>query len=126
MNRLLRLLLSTAIVLTEPNTRKKIQDQIEDRFDDLGDRASRSYDEVIDRLERAGRAIRGQDHAVVNLAGFLAGIGVGVGLGILFAPASGEHTRATIAGKVQNFEEGIRERVTRETRRATGTEGGAD
>lgn len=122
-NRLLRFLLSAGLVLTEPETREKIRDGLSDRVDDLTDRASRKYDDVAERFGRAARVVRGEDdHTLSNVLGFVAGVGLGVGLGILFAPASGEDTRAAIVDKVQTFEGGVRERV----RRATGTEGRSD
>jgi hypothetical protein len=127
MNRFLRLLLNTADILLEPSNRRKIQNRFEDRVEDISSRASRGYGEFVDRMDRVADAIRGEDHTLTHVAGFLAGVGIGVGLGVLFAPASGEETRAAISGrvqsKVQDFEEGARERM-REARRATGTEGG--
>jgi gas vesicle protein len=123
-NRLLRLLFSTGLVLTAPEGREKLREGLADRLEDLTDRASRGYDEVVDRLDRASKAVRGEsENNLVSLIGFLAGVGVGVGLGILFAPASGEDTRAAIADKVQGVESRARDRVSREVRRATGTEG---
>jgi len=37
-------------------------------------------------------------------------IGVGIGVGLLIAPASGEDTRADIAGKISNFGENVKRR----------------
>jgi len=36
-------------------------------------------------------------------------VGVGVGVGLLFAPASGEETRADIANKFSSFSEKVRQ-----------------
>ena len=45
---------------------------------------------------------------------FLLGFGVGVGLGLLFAPASGEETRQTLADQARNIAE-IPQRKIKET-----------
>jgi len=75
--------------------------------------------------EQAGRAIRRQDdHTVRNALSFAAGIGLGIGVGILLAPASGEETRSSIAEKVQDVGERVRDRFSPEVKKpATGTEG---
>ncbi|PYX85679.1 MAG: hypothetical protein DMG70_02795 [Acidobacteria bacterium] len=69
--------------------------------------------------------MRGQeDHTVRNAISFAAGIGLGIGVGMLFAPASGEETRSSIAEKVQDVGERVRERCSPEIKKpATGTEG---
>jgi hypothetical protein len=124
LNRMLRLLFSAGLVLTAPEGREKVRDGLSDRFDDISERASKGYDEVVDRLDRASRAIRGEGGSgAANVLGFLAGIGVGVGLGVLFAPASGEETRAGLKDKVQDVQMRARNAVSSELRRATGTEG---
>ena len=121
--RLLRLLFSAGLVLTGPEGREKIREGLSDRLDDLGDRASKGYDEVVDRLDRASRAVRGESgNGSTSFVGFLAGVGVGVGLGLLFAPASGEETRDAIADKVQGAQNRVRN-MSRDAMRATGTEG---
>jgi len=122
-NQLLRVLLNAGLLLTAPESREKLRDGFSDRLDDLGDRASRTYDEAMDRLDRAARAVRGEHSSgMESVIGFLAGVGVGVGLGILFAPASGEETRAALGDRIQ----GVQNRASsmaREVRRSTGTEG---
>jgi len=79
----------------------------------------------LEQSDRVGRAIRGQeDHTVRNAISFAAGIGLGIGVGMLFAPASGEETRSSIAEKVQDVGERVRERFSPEIKKpATGTEG---
>ena len=81
--------------------------------------------DFLEDSERAGRAIRRQeDQTVRNAISFAAGIGLGIGLGILLAPASGEETRSSIAEKVQDAGERVRDRFSPEVKKpATGTEG---
>jgi len=53
-----------------------------------------------------------------------AGIGLGIGVGMLLAPARGEETRSSIAGKVHDFGDKVKERFSPEAKKpATGTEG---
>jgi len=81
--------------------------------------------DFLEDSEQAGRAIRRQeDPTMRNAISFAAGIGLGIGLGILLAPASGEETRSSIAEKVQDVGERVRDRFSPELRKpATGTEG---
>jgi F0F1-type ATP synthase assembly protein I len=81
--------------------------------------------DLAEQSERAGRALRRQeDHTVRNVISFTAGIAVGVGIGILLAPASGEKTRGSIAGKIQGVGARVRDRFSPEVKKpATGTEG---
>ena len=81
--------------------------------------------EFLEDSERAGRAIRRQkDQTVRNAISFAAGIGLGIGVGMLFAPSKGEETRSSIAGKVQDFGDKVKERFSPEVKKpATGTEG---
>jgi len=81
--------------------------------------------DFLDQSERASHAIRRQEDPTMRYAiSFAAGIGLGIGLGILLAPASGEETRSSIAEKVQDAGERVRDRFSPELRKpATGTEG---
>jgi len=81
--------------------------------------------DFLEDSERAGRAIRRQeDQTVRNAISFAAGIGLGIGMGILLAPSKGEETRSSIAGKVQDFGDKVKERFSPEVKKpATGTEG---
>jgi len=81
--------------------------------------------DFLGQSDRAGRGIRRQeDPTMRNAISFAAGIGLGIGLGILLAPASGEETRSSIAEKVQDVGERVRDRFSPELRKpATGTEG---
>jgi hypothetical protein len=81
--------------------------------------------DFLEDSERAGRAIhRQEDQTVRNAINFAAGIGLGIGVGMLLAPSKGEETRSSIAGKVQDFGDKVRERFSPEVKKpATGTEG---
>ena len=81
--------------------------------------------DFLGQSDRAGRGIRRQeDPTMRNAISFAAGIGLGIGLGILLAPASGEETRSSIAEKVQDVGERVRDRFSPELRKpATGTKG---
>ena len=112
MNKLLRSLLKTAVYLLEQSDR------------DTGDMADRIKDRV-QLTRRARHAIyRREDHRVRNAISFATGIGLGIGVGMLLAPARGEETRSSIAGKVQDFGDRVKERFSSEVKKpATGTEG---
>jgi len=113
-NKLLRSLLKTAVYLLEQSDR------------DTGDMADRVKDRVQDLTRRARHAIYRQkeDHRVRNAISFATGIGLGIGVGMLLAPARGEETRSSIAGKVQDFGDRVKERFSPEVKKpATGTEG---
>ena len=106
MNKFLKLLLGTSLYLLEQSdhTTKKARDRAAERIDDLQDVARQKYQTAADRVARASRAIRGEDHEVLsNLLRFAAGVGVGVGVGLILAPASGEETRSAIAGRVHEM-----------------------
>jgi hypothetical protein len=94
-------------------------------FEELRDRAQDTYDTASDRMGRAGRVLRGQDHPVIGTAAaLLLGVGVGVGVGMLLAPASGEETRQNIADKVEGIRDKVRDRFKPEKETASGTYGG--
>ena len=113
MNKLLRSLLKTVVYLLEQSDR------------DTGDMADRVKDRVQNLARRARHAIyRQEDHRVRNAISFAAGIGLGIGVGMLLAPSPGEETRRSIAGKVQDFGDKVKERFSPEVKKpATGTEG---
>jgi gas vesicle protein len=91
---------------------------------DISERARESYQTASRRAGRAGDALRGQDHhALGNTTAFLMGAGAGVGIGMLFAPASGQKTRADISEKVKDVREKVRDRSSREPQGAIGTYG---
>ncbi len=124
MNKFLKLLLGTSLYLLEQSdhTTKKARDRAAERIDDLQDVARQKYQTAADRVARASRAIRGEDHEVLsNLLRFAAGVGVGVGVGLILAPASEEETRSAIAGRVHEMGDSVRRKFSSEAHSATGT-----
>jgi hypothetical protein len=116
-NALLKALLGAGLYLLDP-----VRDRLSDRFDDLSGKAKDGIDTATERMSRAGRAIRGEDSGGLGTAGaLLIGIGIGVGVGLLFAPASGEETRSSLADRVQDLGDRVRSRVSSESEGATGT-----
>jgi|GEM_PF-449776 len=102
-NDLLKTLLGAGLYLLDP-----VRDRLTGRLDDIADRAKDTYEKATGRLDRASRAIRGEGNVAGTLTALLVGVGIGVGLGILFAPASGEEIRNTIADKYQDVSERVR------------------
>ena len=113
MNKLLRSLLKRAVYLLEQSDR------------DAGHMADRVKDRVQDLTRRARHTIyRQEDHRVRNAISFATGIALGIGVGVLLAPARGEETRSSIAGKVQDLGDRVKEHFSPEVKKpATGTEG---
>ena len=67
--------------------------------------------------ERVGRQARGvvrrdENLALRNALSFAGGAGLGVGLAILFAPASGEQIRSTIARSAGQVRDRVREQFS--------------
>ena len=112
-NKLLRSLLKAGVYFLEQSDRNtaEMADQVKDRVQNLS--------------RRARHAITGQeDHTIRNAISFAAGIGLGIGVGMLLAPSPGEETRSSIVGKVHDFGDKVRERLSPEEKKpATGTEG---
>jgi hypothetical protein len=119
-NNVLKALLGAGLYLLDP-----VRDRLAGRLDNMAGRAQDSYEEAADRLDRAGRAIRGEDtHILGTLTAVLVGVGIGVGIGMLFAPATGEETRNTIAGKVHDVSDRVKTQFSSERQQpATGTYG---
>jgi len=98
MKSVLRTLLKTGLCILD-QADGDVRDRVSAGVDEV-----RTYGEASQRLDRAARAIRGEDdHTLRNTLTFLVGIGVGVGVGILCAPSSGEQTRDSIRSKVWNL-----------------------
>ena len=119
-NNVLKVLLGVGMYLLDP-----VRDRLADRLDDWSDRAQDGYQEAAGRLDRAARAIRGEDRSHLSTAtALLLGVGIGVGIGLLFAPSSGEEIRSTVAGKVQDVSDKVRSQFSSERRGpSTGTYG---
>jgi gas vesicle protein len=89
---------------------------------DISEKARESYETASRRIGRASDALRGQDHRALSTAtALLMGACAGVGIGMLFAPASGQKTRADISKEVKDVCEKIRDWSSSEPQGATGT-----
>jgi hypothetical protein len=88
-----------SLLLTEPQIRAAIGNQVKDRADAVADTIASKYEDAVDRLEAVGSALQGRNYWPSRITGFLLGVGVGAGLGILLAPAAGTETRDAIRGK---------------------------
>jgi hypothetical protein len=116
---LLGVLFSTGLYLLD-NLRGRLPDNV----DNIRGRVRETYQTASDRLGRATNALSGKENSQIfgRVGAVLIGVGIGVGVGLLFAPASGEVTRADIVDRVSTFGERIRDRK-RKPQRATGTDG---
>ena len=107
MNRLLKSLLRTGVFLLDQSDQaaSDIRDRFRDGMDDLS--------------TRTRHVMRSQEsHFMKDALTFAAGVTVGIGVGMLFAPASGEETRNSIAGKAQDVGNRVRDRFAAEKERA--------
>ena len=97
------------------------------RFPEIGDvkdGVSGSYRTASRRIRRASDVLRGQGRFTANTtAALLVGVGIGIGAGVLISPAKGKQIRADISEKVNQFRDKVRDRASREPKRATGTYG---
>ena len=94
MKSVLRTLLKTGLCILD-QADGDVRDRVASSVDEVTNRARRTYGEASQRLDRAARAIRGEDNqALGNALRIAAGIGVGIGVGLLFAPTSGQEIAA--------------------------------
>ena len=117
MNKFVRSLLNIGLSALElsDRTATDVRSRVRDRMEDLTDR-------VEDLTDRTRNLMGMQENRALRYGlSFAAGVGVGVGVGLLLAPASGEETRNTIAGKVQEAGTRVRDRFS-PAMGATGTE----
>jgi hypothetical protein len=106
-NKLLRSLLKTGVFLLE---------QSDQATADVRDRVRDGVEDLSSRTHQAMRSP--QSYVVRDILTFAAGLSLGIGVGILFAPASGEETRSTIADRVQGVGNRVRDRFSAEADRA--------
>jgi hypothetical protein len=102
-----RLAMKCGLLLTDAKMWSSIGEQLRDRADQAGDEVKRRYDDEADRLQEAGRALRGRSHWAARTMNFLGGIGIGMGLGMLFAPVSGQEARTAIRDKVVDIKKKV-------------------
>lgn len=120
-----RLALKTGLLLTDAKLWASINEQLRDHLEEAGDAVRHGYETTSDRLEDARDALRGETHWPSHAMSFVGGIGLGVGLGLLFAPYSGEETRAALRDRATDVRNIVSD-VTGSrfsTNQATGTHG---
>jgi hypothetical protein len=107
-NDILKWLLKSGVYFLEESDRNTayMADRVKDRVHTLSRRARH----VLDHQDQ---------HPVRHAISFGAGIGLGIGIGMLLAPSAGEKTRHSIAGKVHEFGDTVKERFSSEKERLT-------
>jgi len=119
-----RFAMKWSLFLTDAKLWSSLTDQMRDHAEEVGDGMRRRYEDTSDRLHNANDALRGRSDWVAPTACFLGGVGLGVGLGMLFAPVSGEETRAAIRDRAMDMKNRVGEMATGSGRfRSTGTDG---
>jgi YtxH-like protein len=96
MNKLLKMLLKTGVYYL---------DQAEEATATIRHRVRNGVDAITDRAELLRRSREG--HTLRHAISFAAGIGLGVSAGLLFAPASGNHTREALTERLQDFRDSV-------------------
>jgi gas vesicle protein len=111
MKSVLKTLLKTGLCILD-QADNDVRDRVSANVEEISNRARRTYGEASQRLDRASRAIRGEDdHTLRNTVTLLAGIGVGVGVALLCTPASGEEMRNSLRSKVWNIRQQVEEEI---------------
>jgi hypothetical protein len=87
-------------------------DSLKDRYDEGLGRLRDRYDEGLGRLKDARDALQGNNRWVGPTVGLLGGVALGAGIALLFAPQSGEETRAAIQDAAVDMKERVRDRVS--------------
>lgn len=125
-----RLAMKVGLIVTDARTWAAVQDEIKDRANDIGDAVKQKYEETADHIAAARSELQRNSDWLARTTSLLAGVGVGVAVAMLFAPASGEETRAKLREKAMDAKssvEGIAARATRGRAPAagmsTGTQG---
>ena len=118
------------LILTDAKLLDAVMDDLRHTAHSVTDRVGRKYDGRLDREPaeqmlapaKSGRDWFGRATTLV------AGIGIGVAVGMLFAPSSGEETRALIRDRAADLKDRVTDAAARTVRfspagSATGTDG---
>jgi gas vesicle protein len=121
----LKVALGTGLFILDQSdrARKTARVQVGNHVDDLRDLAQDTYQETVDRVKRASKALRKDDdnRTVWDVLRFAVGMGVGIGVGLLIAPANGKETRTKLADKAEEIGDNIRQHLASSNLPATGT-----
>jgi gas vesicle protein len=118
-----RLAMKVGLIATDARTWATVQDEIKERASDIGGAVRRKYEQTTDHFAAARGELRRNSDWVARTTSLLAGVGAGIAVAMLFAPASGEETRARLRNKVmeaKNSVEGLAARATRGRASSTG------
>jgi gas vesicle protein len=125
-----RLAMKLGLIVTDARTWATVQDEIKERANDIGGAVKQKYAETADQLAAARAELERNSDWFARTTSLLAGVGVGIAVAMLFAPASGEETRANLRDKAMEAKssvEGLAARATRGrasvTGMSTGTQG---
>lgn len=111
-----RFALKCGLLITDAELWAAIDDEIRERAEDVSDAMKRRYEDTADRLSDARTALRGESDWLGRSATFLGGVGLGLGLGMLFAPMSGEASRAVLRDKAVDVRNKVGDVATGSTR----------
>src|SRR3989442_15990456 len=100
-----------------------MRDRLSDGVEELRDRARDTYQTASARVSRATDVIPGEGHSVSTATAALIGMGIGVGIGFLLAPARGEETARTLAGKAGDYGGTAKAPLTKATGPGSGPSG---